>query len=91
MGAATVDFHDTAQGITDDIMRYRSISLNCRHFDDTWKRIKTVLRVISDLDPQIDGRTQCVKISFVALIESPYTTLYQTVRTGNGLNWSEVA
>ncbi len=35
MGAATVDFHDTAQGITDDIMRYRSISLNCRHFDDT--------------------------------------------------------
>ena len=50
----------------------------------------THLRVVSDLDHQVDGRAQRIKTCFVALIESPYTTLYQTVRTCNGLNWSEV-
>ena len=28
MGAVAVDFHDTPQAVTDDIMRYRSITLN---------------------------------------------------------------
>ncbi len=51
----------------------------------------THLRVVFNLDPQVDGRAQRIKTIFVTLIESPYTTLYQTVRTGNGLNWSEVA
>ena len=51
----------------------------------------THLRVVSDLNPQVDGRAQWIKTIFVTTIESPYTTLYQTVRTGNSLNWSEVA
>ena len=41
IGVVAADFHDTAQAVTDDIMRYRSITLNWRHFDDTWERIKT--------------------------------------------------
>ena len=49
------------------------------------------LRVTSNLIYQIGKRIQRIKAQFSALIESPYTTLYQTVRTGNGLNWSEVA
>ena len=36
------------------------------------------LRMISNLDPQIDGRNQCVKICFVALMGLPYETLYQS-------------
>ena len=51
----------------------------------------TILRMISDLRNQFDYGAQQVKTFFVVLIESPYTTLYQTVRTCNGLNWSEVA
>ncbi len=35
MGAVARDLHHTTQAVTDDIMRYRSITLNCRHFDDT--------------------------------------------------------
>ena len=35
MGNVVRDFHDAPQTVTDDIMRYRSITLNCRHFDDT--------------------------------------------------------
>lgn len=35
MGAVARELHETAQAVTDDIMRYRSIALNCRHFDDT--------------------------------------------------------
>ena len=35
LGAVAADLHDTAQAVTDDIMRYRSVTLNCRHFDDT--------------------------------------------------------
>ena len=54
MRAVAADIHDTAQAVTDDIMCYRSITLNCRHFDDTWKRIKAVRRVISDLRNQFD-------------------------------------
>ena len=35
MRAVARNLHDTAQAVTDDIMRYSSITLNCRHFDDT--------------------------------------------------------
>lgn len=28
IGVVAADFHDTAQAVTDDIMRYRSITLN---------------------------------------------------------------
>ena len=48
------------------------------------------LRVTSNLIYQIGKRIQRIKAQFSALIESLYTTLCQTVRTGNGLNWSEV-
>ena len=34
MGAVEADLHDIAQGITVDIMRYRSIPLKCPHFED---------------------------------------------------------
>lgn len=51
----------------------------------------THLRVASDLDPQVDGRAQRIKTIFVTLIESPYTTLCQTVCTGHDLNSDEVA
>lgn len=51
----------------------------------------THLRVISDLIPQIEERAQWIKTCFVVLIESPYTTLCQTVRTGHDLNSDEVA
>lgn len=61
MGAVARELHETAQAVTDDIMRYRSIALNCRHFDDTWKRIKAVRRVISDISGQIDQRAQYVE------------------------------
>ena len=60
-GAVARELHETAQAVTDDIMRYRSIALNCRHFDDTWKQIKAVRRVISDLSGQIDQRAQYVE------------------------------
>ena len=51
----------------------------------------THLRVVSDLDPQVDGRAQRIKTCFVALIESPYTTLYQTVRTCHDLSLDEIS
>ena len=51
----------------------------------------TNLRVCSDLDPQVDGRAQRIKTIFVTLIESPYTTLYQTVRTGHDLSSDEIS
>ena len=51
----------------------------------------THLRVASDLDPQVDGRAQWIKTILVALIESPYTTLYQTVRTCHDISSDEVA
>lgn len=51
----------------------------------------THLRVISDLIPQIEERAQWIKTCFVVLIESPYTTLCQTVCTGHDLNSDEVA
>lgn len=51
----------------------------------------THLRAVSDLDPQVDGRDQRIKTVFVALIESPYTTLYQTVRTCHDISSDEVA
>lgn len=35
MGAVARELHETVQAVTDDIMCYRSIALNCRHFDDT--------------------------------------------------------
>ena len=34
IGVVAADFDDIAQGITDDIMRYRSIPLKCPHFED---------------------------------------------------------
>ena len=49
------------------------------------------LCVIAYLSPHFEDTAQRVKTILDALIESPYTTPYQTVRTGNGLNWSEVA
>ena len=33
MGAVARNFHDTMQAVTDDIMRYRSISFNLSQFD----------------------------------------------------------
>ena len=51
----------------------------------------THLRVVSDLDPQVDGRAQRIKTVFVTQIESPYTTLYQTVRTCHDISSDEVA
>ena len=51
----------------------------------------THLRVVSDLDPQVDGRAQRIKTIFVTLIESPYTTLYQTVCTGHDLSSDEIS
>ena len=65
MGAVATDFHDAAQAATDYIVRYRSITLNWRHFDDTWKRIKAVRRVIADLIDQIDDRAQWFKTVFL--------------------------
>ena len=51
----------------------------------------THLRVASDLIGQIDQRAQWIKTILVALIESPYTTLYQTVRTCHDISSDEVA
>ena len=56
MGAVAADLHDTAQAVTDDIMGYRSFTLNPHQFDASWKRVKTVLRMVSDLSPQIEDR-----------------------------------
>ena len=41
MGAVARELHETAQAVTDDIMRYRSIPLKCPYFEDGRKRIKT--------------------------------------------------
>ena len=63
-------------------------------FHDTTQAVDislTNLRVIYDLSRQIDDRAQWIKTCFVALIESPYTTLCQTVCTGHDLNSDEVA
>ena len=51
----------------------------------------THLRVVSDLIGQIDQRAQWIKTCFVALIESPYTTLCQTVCTGHDLSSDEIS
>lgn len=51
----------------------------------------THLRVVFNLNFQIESRAQWGKTRFVALIESPYTTLCQTVRTGNGLSSDEIS
>ena len=40
--------------------------------------------------PRFDGGWKWVKTVFVALIESPYTTLYQTVRTCHDISSDEV-
>ena len=43
MRAIARDFHDTMQIVTDDIMRYRSFTLNPHQFDASYKlEIKTV-------------------------------------------------
>ena len=47
--------------------------------------------MISDLSGQINHRAQWVKMILVALIESPYTTPYQTVRTGHDLSSDEIS
>ena len=49
------------------------------------------LRMVSDLDPQIDGRTQCVKICFVRWWDCRMRPCTKAVHTCNSLNWSEVA
>jgi len=49
------------------------------------------LRVTSNLIYQIGKRIQRIKAQFSALIESPYTTLYQTVRTCHDISSDEVA
>lgn len=64
MRAIARDFHDTMQIVTDDIMRYRSFTLNPHQFDASWKRVKTVLRMVSDLSRQIGDRAQRVKTVF---------------------------
>ena len=51
----------------------------------------TNLRVIYNLIGQIDQRAQWAKTRSVALIESPYTTLYQTVCTGHDLSSDEIS
>lgn len=53
--------------------------------------VKTYLRVISELNFQIESRAQWVKTCFVALIESPYTTLCKTVCTGHDLSSDEIS
>ena len=76
---------------------YKGIDLGmgaiARDIHDTTQTVNinlTHLRVISDLNPQIEGRAQQVKTIFVALMESPYTTLYQTVRTCHDISSDEV-
>lgn len=91
MGAVAADLHDATQIVTSNFTSYRSFTLNPEHFVRCWKWIKTYLRVTSNLIYQIGKRIQRIKAQFSALIESLYTTLCQPVRTGNGLNWSEVA
>ncbi len=91
IGVVAADLHDTTQAVTDNITFYRSFFFNRNHFDYSWKRVEPYLRVTSNLIYQIGKRIQRIKAQFSALMESPYTTLYQTVRTCNGLNWSEVA
>ena len=49
------------------------------------------LCVIDYLSPHFEDTDQRVKAVCIALMGLPYETLYQTLRTGNGLNWSEVA
>lgn len=34
MGAVARELHETAQAVTHDIMRYRSIPLKCPYFED---------------------------------------------------------
>lgn len=53
--------------------------------------VKTYLCVISELNFQIESRAQWIKTCFVVLIESPYTTLYQTVCTGHDLSSDEIS
>lgn len=49
------------------------------------------LRVTSNLIYQIGKRIQRIKAQFSALIESPYTTLYQTVRTCHDISSDEIS
>ena len=51
----------------------------------------TNLRVIFDLSRQIDDRARWIKTCFVVLIESPYTTLYQTLRTCHDISSDEIS
>ena len=49
------------------------------------------LCVIAYLSPHFEDTAQRVKTILDALIESPYTTLYQTVRTCHDISSDEVA
>lgn len=63
-------------------------------FHDTTQIVNinlTHLRVVFDLNYQIGNRAQLIKTSLVTLIESPYTTLYQTVRTCHDISSDEAA
>ena len=51
----------------------------------------TNLRWVFDFNFQSESRAQWVKTRFVALIESPYTTLYQTVRTCHDISSDEIS
>ena len=91
MGAVAADLHDATQIVTNNFTSYRSFTLNPEHFVRCWKWIKTYLRVTSNLIYQIGKRIQRIKAQFSALMESPYTTLYQTVRTCHDISSDEVA
>lgn len=69
-------FYDATQVMTDNFVVFRFLAINCtintRHFDGGWNQIKTVPCVTPYLNYQIGNRTQWVKISFAALMESPY-------------------
>lgn len=91
LGAVAADLHDTTQIVTNNFTFYRSIIFNLGHFDQSWEWVETRLRVTSNLIYQIGKRIQRIKAQFSALIESLYTTLYQTVRTCHDISLDEVA
>ena len=70
------------------------ISVVAADFHDTTQIVTkqfTFFCMILDLSNQFGYGAQRIKAQFSALIESPYTTLYQTVRTCHDLSSDEVA
>ena len=63
-------------------------------FHDTSQSIHhkfSCIRPVFFTDPHFEGWWKRIKTVFVTLIESPYTTLYQTVRTCHDISSDEVA